>query len=91
MKSILKNVFSTFAFDISVKGGYMFKIGIDIGSTTVKIVALDKDEQLVFYRYKRHHARAREEMLNILRDYPSTAACAAAKRAIGTRKGEQLT
>ena len=68
MKSILKNVFSTFAFDISVKGGYMFKIGIDIGSTTVKIVALDKDEQLVFYRYKRHHARAREEMLNILRE-----------------------
>lgn len=32
-----------------------------------------------------------KSMLNILRDYPSTAACAAAKRAIGTRKGEQLT
>lgn len=31
------------------------------------------------------------QCLSILRDYPSTAACAAAKRAIGTRKGEQLT
>lgn len=31
------------------------------------------------------------QCLRILRDYPSTATCAAAKRAIGTRKGEQLT
>lgn len=46
----------------------MFKIGIDIGSTTVKVVTLNENDELVFSRYKRHHARAKEETINILKE-----------------------
>ena len=34
----------------------VFKLGIDSGSTTVKIVLLDENEQPVYQRYCRHHA-----------------------------------
>lgn len=37
----------------------MFKVGIDIGSTTVKIVVLGEEKKLLFSRYKRHNARAK--------------------------------
>lgn len=33
-----------------------YKMGIDIGSTTAKMVILDKDNTLVFSRYRRHNA-----------------------------------
>lgn len=29
--------------------------GIDIGSTTVKLVVLDKDYRIVYGNYRRHH------------------------------------
>lgn len=38
----------------------MIKIGIDIGSTTVKVVALDENNQLLFSDYVRHNAKASE-------------------------------
>lgn len=44
----------------------MFKIGIDVGSTTVKIVVLDKEGKISFSRYRRHHARAGEVVVNLL-------------------------
>lgn len=46
----------------------MTKIGIDVGSTTVKVVALDKDNSILFTRYERHHAKARETLTSILLD-----------------------
>lgn len=46
----------------------MFKIGIDVGSTTVKIVALDEQENELFSRYKRHHAKAREVVIDTLNE-----------------------
>ena len=52
-------MFYTFASDNGVKHKrYMFKIGIDVGSTTVKVVVLDEQEKICFSRYKRHHAKA---------------------------------
>lgn len=38
----------------------MYKIGLDVGSTTAKIAALDGDDKIVYSRYKRHHAKVGE-------------------------------
>ena len=35
----------------------LHKLGIDIGSTTVKIAVLDKEDQLLFSDYERHRRR----------------------------------
>lgn len=35
----------------------IFRIGIDVGSTTAKIVALDASDQIVYSQYKRHNAQ----------------------------------
>lgn len=41
--------------------------GIDVGSTTTKIAALDKDGSIVFSDYRRHHARQYESVRNVLK------------------------
>jgi activator of 2-hydroxyglutaryl-CoA dehydratase len=43
------------------------RMGIDVGSTTVKIVIIDKNSQKVlFSKYVRHHARQKETLVKIL-------------------------
>ena len=42
------------------------KIGIDIGSTTVKVVVLDTDNQIVYADYRRHNMTVRETVQNVL-------------------------
>ena len=42
------------------------KIGIDIGSTTVKVVVLDEDNQLLFRSYDRHFSKVREKACEVL-------------------------
>lgn len=44
------------------------RIGIDIGSTTVKMVVIDAVDKMIYSRYERHNARAKEVVGNILRD-----------------------
>ena len=47
------------------------RVGIDIGSTTVKVVVLNEQDQLLFRSYKRHFSKTREralETLNSIRD-----------------------
>ena len=47
------------------------RIGIDIGSTTVKVVLLDDQNHILFQTYERHMSKVREktaEMLSLLRD-----------------------
>jgi predicted CoA-substrate-specific enzyme activase len=44
-----------------------FKIGIDIGSTTVKTVVLSGDGELLFRAYERHSSKAREKAAQQLR------------------------
>ncbi len=44
-----------------------FRIGIDIGSTTVKVVVLDEDDKLLFRSYERHYSKARERAAQTLR------------------------
>lgn len=40
----------------------LYTLGIDIGSTTVKIAILDEAKQLIFSDYRRHFANIRETL-----------------------------
>ena len=44
-----------------------FKIGLDVGSTTIKCVVL-KDEEIVFKSYKRHKSMIIQQTLNLLNE-----------------------
>ena len=44
----------------------LYKLGIDIGSTTVKIAILDEQDQLIFSDYERHFANIQETLSNLL-------------------------
>ena len=71
----------------------MRKIGIDVGSTTVKVVALDEQGSVCFSRYKRHHARAREvvaDMLGeLLQEQGDVEACACITGSVGMGMSER--
>ena len=41
----------------------LHKLGIDIGSTTVKVAVLDEHDNLLFSDYERHFANIRERFL----------------------------
>ena len=43
------------------------KIGIDVGSTTVKVVVLDEQDNLLFRSYERHLSMVREKTCELLR------------------------
>ena len=43
------------------------RIGIDIGSTTVKVVVLDEQNKLLFRSYERHYSKARDRAAETLR------------------------
>ena len=42
------------------------KLGIDIGSTTVKIAVMDENDQLLFSDYERHFANIRETLRDLI-------------------------
>ncbi|MBU1581524.1 MAG: CoA protein activase, partial [Proteobacteria bacterium] len=46
----------------------VYKAGLDIGSTTAKIVLLDQNDALVFSDYQRHHAKIYETAKMFLQD-----------------------
>ncbi len=50
------------------------RLGIDIGSTTVKLACLDADKQLLFSAYERHYARARARTVELLRAHSTNLA-----------------
>ena len=45
-----------------------YSLGIDIGSTTVKIAILDKNNDVVFSDYKRHYANIQETLASLLKE-----------------------
>ena len=47
---------------------YYKTLGIDIGSTTVKIAILDENENLIFADYKRHFANIQETLADLLQE-----------------------
>ena len=44
----------------------IYTLGIDIGSTTVKIAVLDQDNEVLFSDYERHFANIRETLLALV-------------------------
>ena len=44
----------------------LYKLGIDIGSTTVKIAILDEKDELIFSDYERHFANIQETLSDLL-------------------------
>ena len=45
----------------------LYKLGIDIGSTTVKVALLDEKDALLFADYERHFANIRETLTSLLK------------------------
>ena len=45
-----------------------YSLGIDIGSTTVKIAILDENNEILFSDYKRHFANIQETLAELLKD-----------------------
>lgn len=43
-----------------------YRIGLDIGSTTIKAVVLSEDDQMVYSCYERHNARIQEKLTEVL-------------------------
>ena len=44
------------------------QVGVDIGSTTTKIVAVDqKNNEIIFSKYKRHNAHQIQSVYELLR------------------------
>ncbi len=43
-----------------------YRLGIDIGSTTVKVAILDEKENLLFSDYRRHFANIQETLADLL-------------------------
>jgi len=44
-----------------------YHAGIDIGSTTVKLVVLDENREIIFGDYRRHHAHTQETLTSLLK------------------------
>ena len=46
----------------------VYRAGIDIGSTTVKLVLLDENENIIYGEYRRHHAQTQQTLAELLKD-----------------------
>ena len=44
----------------------MMKIGLDVGSTTIKCVVLDEKENILYQSYERHYSQITEKMAELL-------------------------
>ncbi len=55
-----------FVFD-KRRGIAMVRIGLDIGSTTVKCVVLDKDNKIIFSTYERHYSQITSKIAELLK------------------------
>jgi len=49
-----------------------FSLGIDIGSTTVKIVVINNNKELLFSDYERHYANIQETLASLMRKAEDT-------------------
>ena len=45
-----------------------YKMGIDIGSTTVKVVLTDEKNEIAFARYRRHFSEIKKTVKDILKE-----------------------
>lgn len=48
------------------------RLGIDVGSTTVKIVLIDENEKVIYQRYERHMSSVFDKVRELLEDLIDT-------------------
>jgi len=48
--------------------GNTYKMGIDIGSTTVKVVLVDQEMEMVFCCYRRHFSEIKKTVMTIIKE-----------------------
>lgn len=82
----------------SLMDSNQYYVGLDVGSTTAKIVVLDSQEQLVFHKYERHNAHVTDlvgkylselkETLRTQRNEPQVNICVTGS--VGMATAEQL-
>lgn len=46
----------------------MYKVGIDVGSTTIKAVVLSEDNAIMYKTYRRHYSKIAESLENVIKD-----------------------
>ncbi|TYQ12901.1 UNVERIFIED_CONTAM: putative CoA-substrate-specific enzyme activase [Acetivibrio alkalicellulosi] len=46
----------------------LLHVGLDVGSTTVKLVVLDKSDEILFSKYQRHFSDIRKTIFELLKD-----------------------
>jgi len=49
-------------------GSEPLRVGIDVGSTTVKIVILDENDTILFSKYERHRADIRTTIIAVVNE-----------------------
>jgi len=49
-------------------GNDLFHVGIDIGSTTVKVVILNNEKELIYSKYERHYSDIKNKLKELLLD-----------------------
>ena len=60
----MKELFMT---EVEMESNFV-RLGIDIGSTTVKVAFIDDNGNILFSDYKRHFAKIRETLSDLLSD-----------------------
>jgi len=46
-----------------------YAVGIDIGSTTVKVIVMDAQDHIIYAQYQRHYADIKKTVLSMLREF----------------------
>lgn len=72
---------------MKVMASQEYRIGIDIGSTTVKVVVLDEQDKLLFSHYERHLSQVRTKTAEVLRKAASIVGEASVKVAVSGSAG----
>ena len=68
-----------------------YKMGIDIGSTTAKVVILDQQKEIIYSAYHRHNAQTVDTLLTILQEAVEQLGNAAVKISITGSAGMGLS
>ena len=67
-----------------------YQAGIDVGSTTVKLVVLDENGQMIFGQYQRHLSHTQRALSDLLKQARAALGeCALELRATGSRSEER--
>ncbi len=71
-----------------------YKMGVDVGSTTIKIVIIDSNSQIIYKAYERHQANIQqtfaEELNKVIGQFPDTEFCINITGSAGMGIGERI-